>query len=1163
MASDIRQIQEEEILSIGRELFSLKTKESVLLDEMNGKTGISAKLQDQLVESTKQLYDFEKKLSDMQRKGLLSQKERLSLLNNEGMLLKSQNDLAKLNLATYNKLNELNLAAYNKLNVAKTKSIGLLGSELQTTAGFITQIGKGLSMGITTFAGMTTIAAGLLEIFIKSFEFFGKVNTSAQQMRDEFGFTRDMLPGIESDISSMATSMARLGVTSESATTAYKAIANVSGIITDDMKLMARDAALFKQTMGATEITTAGIYEKLGASGDASEKTLQNTMLNVQQFAKMAGVAPTKIMVDIAKASGEIVSALRGSASELIKGAITARMLGLDINNVGSAMRQLLNFGQSVNDEMEMSVLLGKNFNLNALRQAAWQGDAVKTAEEQVRLLKQMGGLQGKNMFQIDSMAKTLGLTVDDLQKMNQQQEMLAKASPGVRKGYEASMKAMKSGFDITHANRAEVDAHIKQLEKENQLQNDYTKMQNELKQALVDIYHVFEPIFKLAMMIVTPIAKTAHFLSTWGGILNEIPGSLKLITSLTTLYIGKLIVIGILSGKHYKNVFGITNAIKSWKDMGSIAGVWKIVSDHFKSLGRTSKTLWENVKGFFKESVSGTNMLKNVGKGIIDKFRGKVEEKVTDKITGKATDLAKKSLSDRAKSQLRGPDGRFTKVPKNAPEPVGGGGGMMKGIIDSIKNIKLSQILGASVAMIAFAAALWILSKAVENFGKLDSKSFVRGMSGLAIAAGIMIVSSIAIAAASEVLVPAALIMLSFGAAMWLVSVAAMNFSKAITILFDAFKGLQDVDLVNIAIGLSALGLACYFAMPALMVGSGALGVFAAAMLIAVPIITTFTTSITLLALAIGLVGLALQPITSFFEVFNKTLTIVSGAITTISSAFKETTQSLKELQTVDLNKIASGLFEFSGAMISAYIPLLLGGKAIAMFNSSVSFFANSFVKVSFAFHRLTEFFKTIKSMNISSIFVELSKAIGSLGNIKLSNFEGRGGIMGFFGNLIAGDPIGSMVNSLNKLTGLSPDISKLSETLSVIATSFSVFEQSDVISSGIDKITSSLVKLNEQLTNVSQNTDILKNINGISNNASSPATSESDEPESNTSVVDAINSLIDAVTQQGQSQSDALRQIADVFGSGVDINNFDVMKFAKKMAVTSNKHGGTLAPV
>ena len=315
--------------------------------------------------------------------------------------------------------------------------------------------------------------------------------------------------------------------------------------------------------------------------------------------------------------------------------------------------------------------------------------------------------------------------------------------------------------------------------------------------------------------------------------------------------------------------------------------------------------------------------------------------------------------------------------------------------------------------------------------------------------------------------------------------------------------------------------------------------------------------------SVAIETVAKNVGPIMRMFDGITDLVTTLSDASITFVVSFQSVTDTFYELQEVDFKKISTGLLEFGGAILTAAIPLIIGGKAIAMFNASVSFFASSFIRVSFAFQRMTDFFKTIKSMNISDTFTELAKSMELLGKVQLPSFEGKGGIMGFFGNMLSGDPIGNMVNSLNNLTGLSPDMSKLADTLSVIATSFSVFEQSDVISSGIDKITSSLVRMNEQLSKVSQNSGILENITDMSNSVSLPSTETSTDSDSNNSIIDAINNLIDAVTQQGQSQSDALKQIADVFGSGIDINNFDTMKFAKKMAVTSNRHGGTLAPV
>ena len=576
------------------------------------------------------------------------------------------------------------------------------------------QINTELGEAASAFSG------GVLTTFMQVFKFFGGIQTAAQGLRNELGYTKDIMPDIEDDIKTIAVDLAKIGATTESTVASFKAIYDISGIMTKDMSSLAKDSVIFKQTMGVSEQSTSAVYEKLGAMADASESTLRNTMLNTQEFAKAAGTSLPKVMSDVAKASGEVVSSMRGNVRELIKGAVVARRLGLDIGQVAGAMRQVLTFNQNINDEMEMSVLLGRNFNFIALRKAAWEGDAVKTAEEQVRLLKEMGGIQGKNMYQIDSMAKSLGLSVEALQKMSFQEELLKKASPEVNKRFAEYLRMKDKSVDLTKMDIKEADKRLQLQIEENNLQNDFTQMQNSLKAATLSIYNLLSPIINLTV-------KAVNLMTTWGAGTSS---AWKTITSVAVLYITKMTMLGVL----HKTVFGTS----------------------------FSKLLAEAGKGYNK-------FLKNI-LGI--------------------------------------------KIPKTKTS-IGGSGDMFDSIIKSVKKINFKTMAGGALIMISFAGAIWIMSDAAEKFAKTGD-NFNKAMMGIIISSAMLIVGVVAIISALalldgawEIVLAGSVLLLSFGASLWLVSEAAQGFSKAMDGFFDGLIKIKDVNLSNIASGIFSLGWA------------------------------------------------------------------------------------------------------------------------------------------------------------------------------------------------------------------------------------------------------------------------------------------------------------------------------------------------------------------
>ena len=77
-----------------------------------------------------------------------------------------------------------------------------------------------------------------------------------------------------------------------------------------------------------------------------------------------------------------------------------------------------MNFQSSLNAEMEASIMIGRNINLQKAREAYLAGDIGKMQDE---LLKQVGSeakFNALNIMQRRALAKAIGVGVQDLQKM-------------------------------------------------------------------------------------------------------------------------------------------------------------------------------------------------------------------------------------------------------------------------------------------------------------------------------------------------------------------------------------------------------------------------------------------------------------------------------------------------------------------------------------------------------------------------------------------------------------------------------------------------------------------------------------------------------------------------------------------------------------------------
>ena len=102
----------------------------------------------------------------------------------------------------------------------------------------------------------------------------------------------------------------------------------------------------------------------------------------------------------------------------LAKAAIQANKLGLSLKDIGQVAEGILDFEGSLNKELEASVILGRNINLQRARELALSNDLQGVA---VEITKQVGSeaeFNQLNLIERKALAESIGLSVEQLSKV-------------------------------------------------------------------------------------------------------------------------------------------------------------------------------------------------------------------------------------------------------------------------------------------------------------------------------------------------------------------------------------------------------------------------------------------------------------------------------------------------------------------------------------------------------------------------------------------------------------------------------------------------------------------------------------------------------------------------------------------------------------------------
>ena len=121
--------------------------------------------------------------------------------------------------------------------------------------------------------------------------------------------------------------------------------------------------------------------------------------------------------------------------------------MGLSLGNVADIASNLLDFESSIESQMEASVLLGRQLNLDKARELALTGDLAGLAEEVKNQVGSQAEFEAMNVIERQSLAKAIGVSVADLGKIVAGEKTSAELA---EKKAEELEKQQSTQFELT-----------------------------------------------------------------------------------------------------------------------------------------------------------------------------------------------------------------------------------------------------------------------------------------------------------------------------------------------------------------------------------------------------------------------------------------------------------------------------------------------------------------------------------------------------------------------------------------------------------------------------------------------------------------------------------------------------------------------------------------
>jgi hypothetical protein len=378
-----------------------------------------------------------------------------------------------------------------------------LGGQFQILIAGLKEVGASIFKNLTDpitivtglVAGLTAGIKGLISLFEQTSKFNGDIAKTFALSATESSKIGDNLRNAASSDFFMS---------NEEARQAFDAMANATGTInsafSDGKTVSAMNDMMTYAGYTAEE---AGEFYKLGQLNNKSADEMVTSLqgqLKVLQVNNKLRINEKQAVEMVAKASATVRMNLGANPKKLADAAFYASKLGMTLDEISSAAEQTLNFESAIQNQLEYQVLTGKEINIDAYQQAAASGDTAKAAEEMNRILNEQGDSIKGNFFAQESLAKTLGISREQLMKSLELQKVQKKVGGDIRDIEEAINNKMKKGLTFEQAAAEASKEGYESMVKQNQNAQVFSKTISEIKENFMNTIansQEFKDLFK------------------------------------------------------------------------------------------------------------------------------------------------------------------------------------------------------------------------------------------------------------------------------------------------------------------------------------------------------------------------------------------------------------------------------------------------------------------------------------------------------------------------------------------------------------------------------------------------------------------------------------------------------------------------------------------
>jgi hypothetical protein len=471
-------------VSLLREIAELRENEASLIRSINsGASGLNETLREQrelIAQAAEELKEANKtrlaglKVQEESNKTLSSMYSGLNNLEKQRILLTLKTDnLTDAQIESVSKLAEINrdMAQLSISDVASKTALNEEYNEILSTFGDVDSIGQSILDNLSqqntlaqNYSNMTEGQKEQLEAQLEAYNgikktLVGILDTASILTSGPAGLLGMSLIGAGKFLGKMGEVRGELGGIAEFGTTALaffddnavanaKELASQFGGINNVSGQLQASTSLISVNMGISGVEAAGLIGSFARLNGNSQETALNLTKASQEFAAQNGLIPGALMEDLAANTEAFALFGKEGGKNMIQAAGAAAKMGVSLKTMTGLADNLLDFENSINAEMELGAMLGKDINLDRARGLAFAGDLAGATQETLNALGGVDAFNKMDYFSKKKTAELMGTSVEELQKMVTNQEQAATMGGKINASFSLVGETINAGLN-------------------------------------------------------------------------------------------------------------------------------------------------------------------------------------------------------------------------------------------------------------------------------------------------------------------------------------------------------------------------------------------------------------------------------------------------------------------------------------------------------------------------------------------------------------------------------------------------------------------------------------------------------------------------------------------------------------------------------------------